>query len=141
MHCDNLSTLIYTDLSMLSHIIVVLEFLFPSSIVTGQMDGVLNLIGHNGLLHHCVPAHDKPISVLRWYGNKIITGGYDNAVKVHRTSASLNRLVCVNSVFVHEGNILALAVVEVNPAAKLKQIPLCCPCYIVSAETWVCVGV
>ena len=83
------------------------------SIVTGQMDGTLNLIGYNGLLHQSVPAHDKAISVLQWYGDNIITGGYDSAVKVHRNSTSLNGLVCVNSVFVHEGNISALAVVEV----------------------------
>lgn len=88
-------------------------FLFPS-IITGQMDGMLSLSSYNGLLHHCVPAHDKAISVLRWYGNKIISGGYDNAVKVHCVSASGHSLVCVNSVHVHEGNITAVTVVEVS---------------------------
>lgn len=78
------------------------------------MDGTLSLIGYNGLLYHCVPAHDKAISILKWYGNKIITGGYDSTVKVHRTSASMNSLVCVNSVYIHDGNILALIVVEVG---------------------------
>lgn len=78
------------------------------------MDGTLSLIGYNGLLYHCVPAHDKAISVLKWYDTKIITGGYDSSVKVHCTSVSANCLVCINSVYVHDGNISALTVVEVS---------------------------
>ena len=102
------------------------------------MDGTLSLIGYNGLLLQCVPAHDKAISVLRWYNNKIITGGYDSSVKVHRTSASLNRLVCVNSVYVHDGNITAVAVVEVSlvPCVKYHSSIVCqilCVKYCVSS--------
>lgn len=78
------------------------------------MDGTLTLIGYNGSVYHCIPAHDKPISVLKWYGSHIITGGYDKIVKVHRISTSPTHLICVNSVFVHEGSISALAVVEVQ---------------------------
>ena len=87
---------------------------FPLRIVTGQMDGSLCLIGYNGLLYHSVPAHDKAISVLRWYGSKILTGGYDSAVKVHCISTVGNSLVCTNSVYVHSGNITAVTMVEVS---------------------------
>ncbi len=74
----------------------------------------MNLIGYNGLHHHCVPAHDRAICQLQWYGDKVITGSYDSSIKVHRTTATLNQLVWINSVFVHEGTISALAIVEVS---------------------------
>ena len=74
------------------------------------MDGSLNLIGHNGLLRFSVPAHSKPISILRCHGDKVITGGYDGVVMVHR----LSDMACVNSVFVHKGHITALTIVEVR---------------------------
>ena len=74
------------------------------------MDGSLNLIGHNGLLRFSVPAHSKPISVLRCHGDKAVTGGYDGVVMVHR----LTDMACVNSVFVHNGHISAVAIVEVH---------------------------
>ena len=74
------------------------------------MDGSLNLIGHNGLLRFSVPAHSKPISILHCHGDKVVTGGYDGVVMVHR----LSDMACVNSVFVHKGHITALAVVEVS---------------------------
>ena len=74
------------------------------------MDGSLNLIGHNGLLRFSVPAHSKPISILCCHGDKVVTGGYDGVVMVHR----LSDMACVNSVFVYKGHITALAVVEVG---------------------------
>lgn len=74
------------------------------------MDGSLTLIGHNGLLRFSVPAHSKPISILRCHGDKVITGGYDGVVMVHR----LTDMACVNSVFVHKGHITALTIVEVR---------------------------
>ncbi len=86
------------------------------------MDGSLNLIGHNGLLRFSVPAHSKPISILRCHGDKVVTGGYDGVVMVHR----LSDMACVNSVFVHKGHITALAIVEVGPTCtpSAQIVPL-----------------
>ncbi len=74
-------------------------------------------MGHNGLLHHVIPAHDRAISVLQLHGDSLlVSGGYDCSVKVHRTSTPLQRqLVCVNSIHVHEGWISALTIIEVCP--------------------------
>ena len=77
--------------------------------VSGHMDGTLNLIGHNGILQFTVPAHSRPISILHCHGDKVVTGGYDGVVMVHR----LTDMVCVNSVFVHKGHVTAVTVVEV----------------------------
>ena len=85
------------------------NFLCCCRVITGHMDGSLNLIGHNGLLRFTVPAHSKPISVLYCHGNMVITGGYDGVVMVHR----LTDMVCVNSVFVHKGHVTAVTVIEV----------------------------
>ena len=90
------------------------------------MDGSLNLIGHNGLLRFSVPAHSKPISILHCHGGKVVTGGYDGVVMVHR----LSDMACVNSVFVHKGHITAVAVVGVSPTI-LHQLKFTCsfiPC-------------
>ena len=73
------------------------------------MDGSLNLISHSGTVCFTVPAHSKPISNLHCHGEKVITGGYDGVVMVHR----LRDMVCVNSVFVHKGHVTAVTVVEV----------------------------
>lgn len=85
-------------------------------IVAGQMDGSLSVMGHNGLLHHIVPAHDRAISILRLYGDSLlVSGSYDCSIKVHRLSTPLHhQLVCVNSIFVHEGTISAMTIAEVS---------------------------
>ena len=68
------------------------------------MDCSLNLTGHNGLLHFTIPAHSKPINILCYHGNKVITEGYHGVVMVHR----LTDMVGVNSVFVHKGHSTAV---------------------------------
>ena len=85
--------------------------------MAGQMDGRLSVMGHNGLLHHVIPAHDRAISILRLYGDSLlVSGSCDCSVKVHRTSTlPQHQLVCVNSIYVHEGRISALTIVEVTP--------------------------
>lgn len=47
---------------------------------------------------------------MRCTGDRVVTGGYDAAVKVHR----IPDFFCVNSVFIHNGGITALAMVEVG---------------------------
>ena len=91
------------------------------------MDGSLNLIGHNGLLRFSVPAHSKPISILRCHGDKVVTGGYDGVVMVHR----LSDMACVNSIFVHKGHITAVAVVEVSPTI-LRRLKFTSNLHVVS---------
>ena len=79
-------------------------------VISGHMDGSLHLIGHSGIPQHSIRAHRKPISVMRCTGDRVVTGGYDAAVKVHR----IPDFFCVNSVFIHNGGITALAMVEVG---------------------------
>jgi len=81
-----------------------------TGVISGHMDGSLHLIGHSGIPQHSIRAHRKPISVMRCTGDRVVTGGYDAAVKVHR----IPDFFCVNSVFIHNGGITALAVVEVS---------------------------
>ena len=73
------------------------------------MNGSLNLIGHNGLVQQTVQSHDKPISVLRCHGERVIVGSYDTVVSVHRSVD----LVSVNSLHIHDGNITDIVCVEV----------------------------
>ena len=94
------------------------KYFLSHRVISGHMDGSLNLIGHNGLLRFSVPAHSKPISVLRCYGDQVVTGGYDGVVMVHR----LTDMACVNSVFVHKGHITAVTIVEVQ---NFTRIILC----------------
>ena len=68
------------------------------------MDGSLILTGHDGIQQYCVPAHSKPVSILRVYSTIVVTGGYDGVVKVHR----LIDFVCTNAIYVHPGSISAL---------------------------------
>ena len=81
-------------------------------------------MGHNGLLHHVIPAHDRAVSVLRLYQDSLlVSGSYDCSVKVHRTSTPLqHQLVCVNSIYVHEGRIADLTIVEVSLSLSASQL-------------------
>ena len=84
--------------------------MFICSILTGHMDGSLQLIGHNGRILNSIQAHEKPVSVLKYCGDKVITGSYDSVVLVHRTVD----FFCLNSVEIHRGGITALALVGVR---------------------------
>ena len=70
----------------------------------------MNLIGHNGQARHCRQAHNKPISVLKCCGDKVVTGSYDATVLVHRTLD----LYLLNSVYIHTGGITAVALAMVR---------------------------
>ena len=52
------------------------------SVISGHLDGSLNLIGHHGHMMHGVSAHSKPISTLTYIGDYVITGSYDAMIKV-----------------------------------------------------------
>ncbi len=82
----------------------------PPRIITGHMDGFLHLIGHNGSLQHSIQAHTRPVSVMRASPDKVVTGGYDTVVKVHRVIDFFP----LNSVFIHNGTISALTLIEVR---------------------------
>ena len=56
-------------------------------IISGHLDGYLHLIGHHGRMVHSVHAHSKPISMLSYSGDYVVTGGYDRVVKVCVTSS------------------------------------------------------
>lgn len=77
----------------------------PAGVLSGHMDGSLNLIGHNGVARHYVKAHIKPISVLRCHGDLVVTGSYDTAVRIYR----LTGLVYVNAMLAHTGGIVSMA--------------------------------
>ena len=51
-------------------------------IVSGHVDGSLQLIGHHGHVIHSITAHTKLISTLTYTSDYIITGSYDSRVKV-----------------------------------------------------------
>ena len=52
------------------------------SIISGHLDGSLQLITHNGQLIHGVQAHHSPVTWLCFTNDCIISGGYDSLIKV-----------------------------------------------------------
>ncbi len=82
------------------------------------MDGFLHLIGHNGFPQHSIQAHSRAISVMRTTPDKVLTGGYDSVVCVHRVID----FCLVNSVFVHTAPISALTLIEVSLRRMLSDL-------------------
>ena len=87
-------------------------YVFPiSSIVSGHMDGYLHVVGLDGYRRHTLSAHIKPISVLRCTGGRIVSGGYDGMIVIHRM-ADLER---ERTITVHNGhNVTSLAIDTVS---------------------------
>ena len=71
----------------------------PCRIVSGHMDGCLHFVGVDSQRRQTL-AHSKPVSVLRCGGGKVVSGGYDGMVMVHRL-ADLEREAAVT---IHNGN-------------------------------------
>lgn len=64
------------------------------------MDGCLYLVGLDGRRRQTLVAHSRPVSVLRSSGERVVSGGYDGMVVVHRLS-DLEREAAVT---IHNGN-------------------------------------
>ena len=77
-------------------------------IVSGHMDGSLHVVGLDCQQRHTLPAHSKPVSVLRCGGGRVVSGGYDGAVVVHRM-ADLER---ERTITVHTGNCVTSLVLD-----------------------------
>ncbi|CAI7992120.1 Sterol regulatory element-binding protein cleavage-activating protein [Geodia barretti] len=48
------------------------------------MDGCLHVVSLDSHQRHTLPAHTKPVSVVRCGGGRVVSGGYDGTVVVHR---------------------------------------------------------
>ena len=84
------------------------------------MDGCLHVVGLDEQRRHTLPAHTKPVSVLRCGGGRLVSGGYDGNVTVHRTT-DLER---ERTVTVHNGSqVTSLALDSVSSLTLL--LPLC----------------
>jgi len=90
--------------------VIIVNMRLICRVISGHMDGSLHLIGYNGIPAHSIRAHRKPISVMRCTADRVVTGGYDTGVKVHR----IPDFHFVNSVFIHNGSLTALTLVEVG---------------------------
>ena len=64
------------------------------------MDGCLHFVGVDSQRRQTLVAHSKPVSVLQCGGGKVVSGGYDGMVMVHRL-ADLEREAAVT---IHNGN-------------------------------------
>ena len=64
------------------------------------MDGCLYFVGLDGRRRQTLVAHSRPVSVLRSSGERVVSGGYDGMVVVHRLS-DLEREAAVT---IHNGN-------------------------------------
>lgn len=64
------------------------------------MDGCLYFVGVDGRRRQTLVAHSRPVSVLRSSGERVVSGGYDGMVVVHRLS-DLEREAAVT---IHNGN-------------------------------------
>ena len=62
--------------------VTVVCVMYLRRVLSGHVDGTLNLMSLQGLMAHCVHAHKGPISVLVCSAYHVITGGYDHLVKV-----------------------------------------------------------
>ena len=84
---------------------------FLSSSVSGHMDGYLHVVGLDGYRRHTLSAHIKPVSVLRCTGGRIVSGGYDGMIVIHR----MTDLERERTITVHNGhNITSLAIDTVS---------------------------
>ena len=62
------------------------------------MDGCLHVVSLDSHQRHTLPAHTKPVSVVRCGGGRVVSGGYDGTVVVHRmTDLERERTVTVHS--------------------------------------------
>ena len=62
------------------------------------MDGCLHVVSLDSHQRHTLPAHTKPVSVVRCGGGRVVSGGYDGTVVVHRmTDLERERTITVHS--------------------------------------------
>ena len=102
----------YLHVQSINHVLHDLVFKFQIlSVISGHMDGCLHVVGVDGQHRHTLPAHTKPVSILRSAGGRVVSGGYDGMVAVHR----LRDLEREAAVTIHSGsNVTALALDSVS---------------------------
>ena len=73
------------------------------------MDGCLHWLGLDGQPRHCLRAHSKAVSVLRCGAERVVSGGYDTILKVHRAVD----FFCETAVCIHDGSITTVVLDKV----------------------------
>ena len=68
-------------------------YYFVLSIISGHLDGSLQLTGHHGQLMHGVQAHRGPVTALCHTGDCVISGGSDAVIKVSLSYYSPHNLL------------------------------------------------
>lgn len=74
------------------------------------MNGVVNLITHNGLLQSTDTNHTEAIGVLRCHHDRLIAGSHDSAISVFRSID----LVPISTLHAHYGNIRDIICIDVS---------------------------